>query len=152
MSSAVAVLLTNNSHIPVHTLPVSWRLPASAAPVVSEAFYPFTGFAAATGHSDRAMRWNTRPFGQNAIDLALETAAGTGWALFELGHRHTLPTDAEAIAACAGLAARLRQRGAVTISERSPDALPVTDDRIAIGVTRTVQRPPCRRGAATSTA
>ncbi len=53
MSSAVAVLLTNNSHIPVHTLPVSWRLPASAATVVSEAFYPFTGFAAATGEGDR---------------------------------------------------------------------------------------------------
>jgi hypothetical protein len=35
MSSAVAVLLTNNPDIPVHTLPVSWRLPASAAPVVS---------------------------------------------------------------------------------------------------------------------
>ena len=48
MSSAVAVLLTNNPDIPVHALPVSWRLPASAAPVVSEAFYPFTGFAAAT--------------------------------------------------------------------------------------------------------
>jgi hypothetical protein len=30
--------------VPVHTLPVSWRLPASAAPVVAEAFYPFTGF------------------------------------------------------------------------------------------------------------
>ena len=117
MSSAVAVLLTNNSHIPVHTLPVSWRLPASAATVVSEAFYPFTGFAAATEEGDRRMGWNTRPFGRNSFDLALETAARTGWALFELGHRHTLPTDAEAVAACAGLAARLLQRGAVTISE-----------------------------------
>jgi hypothetical protein len=145
MSSAVAVLLTNNSHIPVHSLPVSWRLPASAAPVVSEAFYPFTGFAAATEEGDRRLGWNTRPFGQNSFDLALETAARTGWALFELGHRHTLPTDAEAIAACAGLAARLRQRGAVTISERSPEPLPVTDDRIAIGVTRTVQAAAVRR-------
>jgi hypothetical protein len=88
---------------PFSTLPVSWRLPALAAPVVSEAFYPFTGFAAATGASDRRMGWNTRPFGQTAFDLALETAAGTGWALFELGHRHTPPTDAEAIAAGAGL-------------------------------------------------
>ena len=31
MSSAVAVLLVNNPGIPVHTLPVSWRLPATAA-------------------------------------------------------------------------------------------------------------------------
>src|SRR6202021_3508224 len=115
MSSAVAVLLTNNTHIPVHTLPVSWRLPASAAPVVSEAFYPFTGFAAATQESDRRMGWNTRPFGRNSFDLALETAARTGWALFELGHRHTLPTDAEASAACAGLAGGRRPRARVPI-------------------------------------
>src|SRR5690606_13154301 len=48
MQSAVAVLLKNNPELPVHRLPVSWRLPASAAPVVAEAFYPFTGFRAGT--------------------------------------------------------------------------------------------------------
>jgi hypothetical protein len=145
MSSAVAVLLTNNSHIPTRTLPVSWRLPASAAAVVSEAFYPFTGFTSATEADDRRMRWNTRPFHKTDFDSALETAAETGWALYELGHRHTLPTDAEAVRACAELAARLLQRGAVTISELSPDPRPVTADRIAIGVTRTVQTAAVKR-------
>ncbi|HEY0000585.1 MAG TPA: AAA family ATPase, partial [Actinoplanes sp.] len=33
MQSAVAVLLRHNPDLPVHRLPVSWRLPASAAPV-----------------------------------------------------------------------------------------------------------------------
>ena len=145
MSSAVAVLLTNNSHIPTRTLPVSWRLPASAATVVSEAFYPFTGFTSATDADDRRMRWNTRTFRTTDFDCALETAAETGWALYELGHRHTLPTDAEAVRACAELAARLLQRGAVTISELSPDPRPVTADRIAIGVTRTVQTAAVKR-------
>jgi AAA domain len=134
MSSAVAVLLTNNPGIPVHTLPVSWRLPASAAPVVSAAFYPFSGFTAATGLSDRAMRWNTHPFGMTAFDLALQTAADTGWALYELPHRHTLRTDAEAVGACAELAARVLLRGAVTVSERRGSPHDVTADRIAIGV------------------
>ena len=95
MSSAVAVLLTNNPDIPVHALPVSWRLPATAAPVVSAAFYPFNGFTAATERDDRAMRWNTQPFGMTSFDLALQTAADSGWALYELPHRHTLRTDAE---------------------------------------------------------
>ena len=132
MSSAVAVLLTNNPGIPVHTLPVSWRLPATAAPVVSAAFYPFSGFTAATELSDRAMRWNTRPFGMTSFDLALQTAADTGWALFELPHRHTLRTDAEAVDACAELAARVLLRGAVAVSELG--RRDVTADRIAIGV------------------
>ncbi len=55
MQSAVAVLLRHNPHLPVHRLPVSWRLPASAASVVSRAFYPFTGFRAGTGPDDRGL-------------------------------------------------------------------------------------------------
>ncbi|HEY1822084.1 MAG TPA: AAA domain-containing protein [Trebonia sp.] len=143
MSSAVAVLLTNNPGIPVHTLPVSWRLPATAAPVVSAAFYPFSGFSAATGPGDRAMRWNTEPFGMTTFDLALQTAADTGWALYELPHRHALRTDAEAIGACAELAARLLLRGAVADSEQGPR--PVTADRIAIGVAHRDQAAAVRR-------
>ena len=132
MSSAVAVLLTNNPGIPVHTLPVSWRLPATAAPVVSAAFYPFSGFTAAAELSDRGMRWNTHPFGMTTFDLALQTAADTGWALYELPRRPALRTDAEAIDACAELAARLLLRGAVAVSEQGSHD--VTADRIAIGV------------------
>jgi hypothetical protein len=143
MSSAVAVLLTNNQDIPVHTLPVSWRLPATAAPVISAAFYPFSGFTAATEPSDRAMRWNTHPFGMNSFDLALQKAADTGWALYELPHRHTLRTDGEAIDACAELAARLLLRGAVAVSEQGPHD--VTADRIAIGVAHRDQAAAVRR-------
>ncbi len=111
MQSAVAVLLRHNPDIPVHALPVSWRLPASAAPVVAEAFYPFTGFRAATGHEQRRVEFSTCSFGQNALDRAVETAAASGWALYELPARHTVRTDAEAVTACAALAARLLQRG-----------------------------------------
>jgi hypothetical protein len=145
MSSAVAVLLTNNPGIPVHTLPVSWRLPATAAPVVSAAFYPFSGFSAATGLSDRAMRWNTHPFGMTDFDRALQTAADAGWALYELPHRHTLRTDAEAVDACAELAARVLLRGAVTLSERPGGPHDVTADRIAIGVAHRDQAAAVRR-------
>lgn len=132
MSSAVAVMLAHNADVvPVHTLPVSWRLPASAAPVVSEAFYPFTGFTAATGPGDRVLEWKQAPPGAGPADRALATAAEAGWALYELPPRHTLRTDAEAVAACAGLAARALERGAVSVSETGAD--PLTPDRIAIG-------------------
>jgi hypothetical protein len=133
MSSAVAVLLNHNPRVPVHALPVSWRLPASAAPVVSEAFYPFTGFTSATAHEDRSLRYHTRAFGISAVDIALETAAESGWALYELPARRALRTDGEAVRACAALAARMLQRGAETMSERAHEPLPVSPSRVAVG-------------------
>ncbi|MEO3928014.1 AAA domain-containing protein [Micromonosporaceae bacterium B7E4] len=133
MQSAVAALLRHNPDLPVHRLPVSWRLPASAAPVVAEAFYPFTGFSAGTTASQRSLSFATAGFGGGAVDEALEMAAATGWALYELPARHTLRTDGEAAAACARLALRVLERGAVAVSERAPDGAPVTADRIAVG-------------------
>ncbi|MEH0818552.1 MULTISPECIES: AAA domain-containing protein [unclassified Micromonospora] len=132
MQSAVAVLLRHNPELPVHRLPVSWRLPASAAPVVAAAFYPFTGFRAGSGPGDRALTFTEAGPG-DALDTAVELAATTGWALHELPARHTLRTDAEAASACAALALRVLQRGAVAVSEHAPSGTPVTADRIAVG-------------------
>jgi hypothetical protein len=133
MQSAVAVLLRNNPGLPTRRLPVSWRLPASAAPVVAEAFYPFTGFLAGTGPGERRLEFATRALGAGPMDEAAELAAASGWALYELPARQTVRTDGEAVAACAALAGRFLRRGAVAYSERAPGGAPVTADRIAIG-------------------
>ncbi|WP_214410399.1 AAA family ATPase [Sphaerisporangium fuscum] len=130
LQSAVAVLLRHNPDLPVHRLPVSWRLPASAAPVVSEAFYPFTGFKAGTGHGERRLSLGVGGM-RTAYDRALEEAAASGWALYELPNRHTVRTDAEAVQAVAVLAARLLQRAPVALSERGEHQ--VTAERIAVG-------------------
>ncbi|MEV0236733.1 AAA family ATPase [Nonomuraea sp. NPDC050786] len=130
LQSAVSVLLRHNPDLPVHRLPVSWRLPASAAPVVSQAFYPFTGFRSGTGFEDRRLELMTGGMG-TVHDRALEEAARSGWALLELPNRHTVRTDGEAVQAVAQLAARLLQRGAVASSEQGER--PVTADRIAVG-------------------
>ncbi|WP_089156784.1 AAA domain-containing protein [Micromonospora sp. NBS 11-29] len=132
MQSAVATLLRHNPELPVHRLPVSWRLPASAAPVVSAAFYPFTGFRAGTGPADRALTFTEAGPGDD-YDASVELAAATGWALHELPARHTVRTDAEAASACAELALRVLARGAVAVSEAAPGGTPVTADRIAVG-------------------
>ncbi|MFG2074127.1 Part of AAA domain-containing protein [Nonomuraea maritima] len=130
LQSAVSVLLRHNPDLPVHRLPVSWRLPASAAPVVSQAFYPFTGFRSGTGPGDRRLELTTGGMG-TVHDRALEEAARSGWALLELPNRHTVRTDGEAVQAVAMLAERLLQRGAVASSEQGER--PVTADRIAVG-------------------
>lgn len=133
MQSAVAVLLRHNPDIPVRRLPVSWRLPGSAATVVAEAFYPFTGFRSATTQEQRRLTYSTSPFGRIPLDEALETAAGSGWALYELPARHAVRTDEAAVTACAALAARLLQRGPLSYSERAVAGVPVTAERIAVG-------------------
>lgn len=132
MQSAVAALLRHNP-LPVHRLPVSWRLPAAAAPAVAEAFYPFTGFQAGTGPEDRRLELATAALRGGPLDETVELAAATGWALYELPARHAVRTDAEAVSACAELAVRVLQRGAVAYSERTPDGSRVTADQIAIG-------------------
>ena len=134
MQSAVAVLLRHNPEIVPHRLPVSWRLPATAAPVISEAFYPFTPFVSGTSISDRRLTFASAGIGARALDAVLESAADTGWGLYELPARHTLRTDAEAATACAELAVRLVQRQAVAHSpDRAPGGEVVTPQRIAIG-------------------
>ena len=133
LQSAVEVLLRHNADLPVHTLPVSWRLPGAAARVVAEAFYPFGGFVAGSAPGERRLELTTRALGCGPVDEAIETAAEHGWALYEMPARQTLRTDAEAATACAALAARLLERGAVAWSERAPAGERVSADRIAIG-------------------
>jgi hypothetical protein len=141
MQSAIAVLLRHNPSLPVHRLPVSWRLPHSAAPVVAAAFYPFTGFRSGTGPGDRSLTFRpgsgagVSAYGADsangALDPVLDAAAATGWGLHELPARFTVRTDAEAAAACAALAVRALERGAVAISESGSTVLDAS--RIAIG-------------------
>ncbi|GGK34423.1 AAA domain-containing protein [Nocardia camponoti] len=130
--SAVSVMLANNRdrHIPLHRLPVSWRLPASAAPVVSRAFYPFTPFDAGTAPGTRQLDFFTRGSG-SSVDQCLDEAAESGWGFYELAARNTLRTDREAVAAVAALTVRVLERGAKATSEQGVQS--VTAERLAVG-------------------
>ncbi|NUT38931.1 MAG: ATP-binding protein [Thermoactinospora sp.] len=155
VQSAVSVLRRHNPELPVHRLPVSWRLPATAAPVVSDAFYPFTGFTSGTGFGDRRLEFPatgsatgsadgslvgsagssagsaTGSAADFAIDLAIDEAASSGWALLELPARHTMRTDGQAVEAIVRLAARLLERGGTTHDEHGSQ--PLTAERVAVG-------------------
>ncbi|MEV7015656.1 AAA family ATPase [Streptomyces sp. NPDC093991] len=130
--SAVTTLLAHNPGLPQHRLPVSWRLPASAAPLVSDAFYPFTPFRSGTGHGDRALTLAV-PSDGSGPDRVIDEAAESGWGLLELPARHTPRTDPEAVGAVTQVVRRLLDRGGAAVSERSPDPTPLTADRVAVG-------------------
>ncbi|MGW6914643.1 AAA domain-containing protein [Kitasatospora sp. NPDC054939] len=129
-SSAVVTLLAHNPQIEPHRLPVSWRLPASAAPLISRAFYPYTPFRSGTGPADRTLTAATRGDG-SALDAAIDRAAEHGWALLELPPRHTVRTDPQAVAAVAATVRRLLERGLTARSEQG--SAPLEPGRIAVG-------------------
>ncbi|MGC0377111.1 AAA domain-containing protein [Streptomyces sp. SAI-229] len=131
-ASAVTTLLAHNPDLPQHRLPVSWRLPASAAPLVSDAFYPYTPFRSGTDHGDRRLSFGV-PSDGSAPDRVIDEAAESGWGLLELPARHTPRTDPEAIRAVALVVRRLLDRGGAATSERSPDPTPLAAGRIAVG-------------------
>ncbi|GAA2420034.1 AAA domain-containing protein [Streptomyces glaucus] len=131
-ASAVTTLLAHNPDLPQHRLPVSWRLPASAAPLVSSAFYPYTPFRSGTGPGDRRLVFAV-PSDGSGPDRVIDEAAASGWGLLELPARHTPRTDPEAVGAVAAVVRRLLDRGGAAASERSPDPVPLTAARIAVG-------------------
>jgi hypothetical protein len=145
--NAVTVLQAHNPDLPLHRLPVSWRLPASAAPVVSSAFYPFSGFRAATPPGTRHLEFTAAGIRSRA-DATLDLAIRSGWALHELPARHTIRTDGEAAEAAAALAARLLARQAVGTCERHPDGQPLNPHDIAIGVAHRDQADQIRQALA----
>ncbi|MEU5536218.1 AAA domain-containing protein [Streptomyces sp. NPDC020362] len=131
-ASAVTTLLAHNPELPQHRLPVSWRLPASAAPLVSDAFYPYTPFRSGTGHGDRRLSFAV-PSDGSGPDRVIDEAAQSGWGLLELPARHTPRTDPEAVRAVATVVRRLLDRDGAAVSERSTAPSPLTADRVAVG-------------------
>jgi hypothetical protein len=131
MNSAVSVLLNHNPAA-IHTLPVSWRLPTSAATIISRAFYPFTPFQAGTAPGTRTLTFTATGM-RTAIDNTLDVAARTGWAMYELPPRHTTRTDPEAAQATVDLADKLLLRQAQAHCEIHPDGRALEPRDIAIG-------------------
>ncbi|MFF2205153.1 AAA family ATPase [Streptomyces sp. NPDC058145] len=134
LRNAVDVTLAHNHDLLLrHELPVSWRLPEMAAPLVQKAFYPFSSFVSGTTAADRVLSYRTAPHRNTPPDAVLARTAESGWGLLELPARHTLDDDPEVAKALAETAARLLERGALVNGE------PLAESRIAIGAARTIQ-------------
>ncbi|WP_281920351.1 hypothetical protein [Nocardia cyriacigeorgica] len=115
--NGVTVMLEHNNDTSVHRLPVSWRLPTTAAPTISHAFYPYDPFRAGIDDGIRSLDFRTTGFGKTDLDETLAMAFTTGGALHELPRRHVPRTDNETLQAAANLASRILDRGAIATCE-----------------------------------
>ncbi|MFD1861248.1 helicase [Aeromicrobium camelliae] len=113
--TAMGTLSAFHPDLTPHQLPLSWRLPPSAAGIVSRAFYPYTGFSAGTDATQRSLALGAG--GGAPEDDALDRAAAEGWAYVELPEKLSVRTDAEVATQLARLVRRLLDRGADVVDE-----------------------------------
>jgi hypothetical protein len=134
--TALGTLRAFHPHLEPVRMPTSWRLPPSAAGLVSKAFYPFTGFDAGTTAGERELRLGRakRRAGATIVDVdaVLAYAASNGWAYVERPELFTIRTDHEIGAVLAELVARLVDLGATVVDERTPQGRALTRDKLAV--------------------
>ncbi len=128
--TAMGTLRAFHPEITPHQLPTSWRLPPSAAGIVSTAFYPYSSFDAGTLPSQRALTLGGGHKGPD--DDALERAATAGWAYVELPEKLTVRTDIEVASRLAALVQRLLDRGAHVLDELTPSGRKLNPTDVAI--------------------
>lgn len=128
--TAMGTLRAYHPTLTPHQLPTTWRLPPSAAGIVSRAFYPYSSFDAGTDASQRALTLGTS--GGRADDDVLDRAAADGWAYVELPEKLTVRTDTEVASRLADLVARLIDRGATVLDELDSASRPLVPSDIAV--------------------
>lgn len=128
--TAMGTLRAFHPDLAAHQLPTSWRLPPSAAGIVSTAFYPFAGFDAGTQTAQRSLTFGDDRSG--AHDDALDLLAAHGWAYVELPEKLTVRTDTEVASTLAGIVHRLLDRGADVVDERTPEGRRLDASNVAV--------------------
>jgi hypothetical protein len=137
-----AMLANHGDAIPVRALPITRRLPPSAAAVIREIFYPDLDFGPSSQAGDRELQ--LRAGSTTGSALARETwrqAASCGWAYLELPNRVVVQPDREVVETIGDLIEQLFGC-APTIRDERHDGrtLPLTAHRVAVGVAHRNQR------------
>lgn len=136
LDTAAGTILVTHPDSPKVALPVSWRLPPSAAVVISSSFYT-APFVAGSRPEDRMLDLGVGPV-NDELDETLRIGAQEGWALLELPEAHLPATDPDVVAAISDLVERLLQ-GSPRLNDEN-GGRDLTPEDIAIGVTHKDQR------------
>ena len=140
LQTAVGVLLRNHPSTLVVSLPITRRLPPSAA-FVAKHFYPGLDFDAATSLGDRAWLLDaSNGKSTAAFDAALNEASKSGWAHLVLPDEPVLVSDPAAVDSIVKLVTRLFQRQPQVRCEKEQALHALKPNQVAIAVSHTLQR------------
>lgn len=136
VTDAATTILTSRPDTPVIQLPVSWRLDARSADVVSDAFYaePFEG---ARGPDER--RLYAQELHRAPERKAVHTAGLHGWASIELPAAFMPVVDDDIVTTIAKVIRSLLTDTSVLVDESGERSM-VREGSIAVGVVQTAQR------------
>jgi hypothetical protein len=139
--NAVDALLAHRDDVPIRSLPVTRRLPVSAASVIREVFYPDLSFGPASEEDDRELSLRVRALHGSAASAAWRKAASEGWAYVELPHRLVMQPDRDIVTALGELVETLFQAHP-TVRDEKLDGTTIDLDpsRVAVGVAHRNQR------------
>lgn len=142
LNAVDALLAHHGDTIPVRSLPVTRRLPISAADVIRQVFYPDLDFGPATEPGDRELILRARGIGGGSlVPAAWRSAAECGWAYVELPHRLVVQRDAEIVEVLAKLTEGLFASRPAVRDEKTPGrTVDLDHDRVAVGVAHRNQR------------
>jgi hypothetical protein len=139
--NAVDSLLAHHPNIPQRILLVSRRLDWRATPPVREAFYPDINFGPAAEAGSRELRLDMLTRSAVPVDTVWSRAATQGWAYLELPERLTLQVDHELVDIVVELIEAILARRPVVVDELTgPTGRPLTEPRVAVGVSHRSQR------------
>ncbi|ARR77503.1 hypothetical protein MOTT12_01839 [Mycobacterium intracellulare subsp. yongonense] len=137
LETAATTILTTQPATARHALPISWRLPSHAAPLISDAFYEIPFTAGTQSHQRRLVRGVTPLHRGRAAD-AVNSAISHGWAYFELEDLVMPQTDPAAIETIVDIVGQLLEADITVEDEHGTRALQASN--VAVGVTHRDQR------------
>ena len=133
--AALGTLRALHPEIEPIQLPLSWRLPPSAASVVADAFYPNTPFESGTVLGQRSFDLGSTASlsGDRSLSFdAVERAAAEGWGYIELPEVYTSRADHEIAQVIAKQVGGLLRRGATVVDELNTGGAKLDASRVAV--------------------
>jgi AAA domain len=135
LNAVDALLAYHGDDVAVRSLPVTRRLPVSAADVIREVFYPDLQFGPGSEKRDRELKLGARTLRSKAIAQVWKTVTATGWGYLELPHRLVVQPDGEIVLAIAELVEALfASKPTIRDEKNGGRTIPLAQSRLAVGV------------------
>jgi AAA domain len=136
LNAVDALLAYHGDEVDVRSLPVTRRLPVTAAEVIRYVFYPDLQFGPGSDPSDRELKLAARSLRSAMATAVWKTVIETGWGYLELPHRLVVQPDGEIVLTIGDLVEALfESKPTIRDEKNGGKTVPLAPARVAVGVT-----------------